>query len=221
MDLHPKIKAQADDITLDRARPIILTDADEVIVQLATCLDEFLHENDMYFDMQSFALVGNIKRKADDMAITGEEISVLMGQFFLEKTEIQPAVPGAPEALAALSDRAQIVVVTNVPLPQREARIKNLKSLGMDYPVVANMGLKGTIVRYLADQAAAPAFFLDDLPPNITSVAQEAEDVHRIHFIADERLAKLLGQADDSHHRADSWPDAHAYIDQHLSAAGF
>lgn len=221
MDLHPKIKDQADEITLDPKRPLIMTDADEVILQLASCLDEFLHENDLYFDMASFALVGNIKRKADDMAITGEEISVLMGQFFLEKAEIMPAVDGAPEALAALSERAQIVVVTNLPIPQREARIKNLKNLGMDYPVVANMGLKGTVVHYLADQVDAPAIFLDDLPPNITSVAQEAPDVHRIHFIADERLAKLLGPADDCHHRTDDWAEARSYMENHLAQVGY
>ncbi|MFN3233641.1 MAG: hypothetical protein ACE363_15990 [Alphaproteobacteria bacterium] len=221
MKLHPDVKSQADDLTLDPSRPLMLVDADEVILQFATCLEEFLHENDLYFDMASFALNGNIKRKADDQAIAAEEIGALIGQFFLEKTEHQPAVPGAPEALASLSTRAQIVIVTNVPIPQRGARIKSLKKHAMDYPVVANMGLKGDIIRYLADMVDAPVYFIDDLPHNLTSVAQAAEDVHRIHFIADDRLAKLLGPAEDSHHRADSWPEAHAYLDQHLSAQGF
>lgn len=221
MDLHPDIKSQADAITIDPARPLILTDADEVIVQLASCLEEFLHENDLYFDMASYALTGNIKRKEDDIAIPAEEVTALMGEFFLEKTEVQPAVPGAPEALKALSERAQVVVVTNVPLPQRGARVRNLISHGMDYPVVANIGLKGHVVQYLSGGVEAPVYFLDDIPHNIASVAKEAAHVHLIHFIGDERLAKLLGPAEDSHFRADTWEKTHAYIDRHLTEAGF
>ena len=221
MNLHPDIKAQADAIVIDPTRPLILTDADEVIVQLASCLEEFLHENDLYFDMASFALVGNIKRKDDDMAVTAEEVTALMGQFFLEKTEVQPAIPGAPEALNALSARAQIIVVTNVPQQQREARVRGLAKLDMSYPLIANIGLKGKIIQYLAVQTEAPVYFLDDLPHNLTSVAKEAEDVHRIHFIGDARLAKLLGPAEDSHHRSDNWPDTQVYIEKHLDDAGF
>ena len=221
MKLHPDVKAQADAVDIDPARPLILTDADEVILQFASCLEEFLHENELYLDMASFALTGNIKCRADDQAIAAEEVGALIGQFFVEKTEDQPPVPGAPAALASLSERAQIVVVTNVPLQQREARIRSLQKNEMDYPVVANIGLKGPAIQYLAAKVETPVYFLDDLPPNLTSVAQMAEQVHRLHFIADERLAALLGPADDCHHRADNWPDMLAYIDGHLTQHGF
>ena len=76
MIVHPDVLAQADRITLDPMRPLILSDADEVLVQFASVLDEFLHENELYLDLVSFALTGNIKRKADDVAITAEEAVV-------------------------------------------------------------------------------------------------------------------------------------------------
>jgi len=199
----------------------MLIDADEVILQFAVCLEEFLHENDLYFDMASFALTGNIRRKEDDTAIAAEEIGALIGQFFVEKTEEQPAVDGAPEALASLSTRMQIVVVTNVPLQQREARIRSLKKLDMDYPLVANIGLKGPAIAHLAGKVQAPTYFMDDLPHQLTSVGEAADHVHLLHFIGDARLAKLLGPVETCDYQSQSWPDMHAYLDRHLAAQGF
>ncbi|MEN3952976.1 hypothetical protein [Iodidimonas sp. SYSU 1G8] len=221
MIVHPDVLAQADRIDLDPSRPLILSDADEVILQFASVLEEFLHENQMYLDMATFALTGNIKRRADDVAVSAEEVSALIGQFFVEKTEVQPAVPGAPEALRALSEKAQIIIVTNVPLQQRDARVRTLKKLGMDYPLIANVGLKGAIVKHLADKVEAPVYFIDDIPPNITSVAQACERVHCLHFVADERLGRLLGPAEHSRHRADNWPDAAAWLTGHMAELGY
>lgn len=221
MILHPDVLSQAERIDLDPARPLILSDADEVILQFASVLEEFLHENELYLDMATFALTGNIKRRIDDVAVSAEEVGLLIGQFFVEKTELQPAVPGAPEALKALAQKAQIVIVTNVPLQQREARIRSLKKLDMDYPLIANIGLKGPVVKYLADQMTAPVYFIDDIPPNITSVAKACDKVQCLHFVADERLGSLLGPAADSHHRADNWPDAAAWLSAHMASNGF
>ena len=221
MTIHPDVLEQADRIALDPLRPLILSDADEVILQFASVLEEFLHENELYLNLESFALTGNIRRKADDVAVTAEEVTALIGQFFVEKTEHQPAVPGAPEALKALSQKAQIVIVTNVPLQQREARIRSLKKLGMDYPLIANIGLKGAVVKHLAEQVDAPVYFIDDIPPNIASVAKACEKVHCLHFVHDARLGGLLGPAENSRHRADNWTDAAAWLTAHMADLGY
>ena len=63
----------------------------------------------------------------------------------------------------------------------------------------------------------APIAFLDDLPPNITSVRKSVPSATLIHFIADPRLAKLLGAADDCDYRIDTWPEAHEALSQALS----
>jgi hypothetical protein len=221
MQLNPDVLAQADRIPLDPDRPLILSDADEVILQFASVLEEFLHENELYLDMATFALTGNIKRQADDVAVSAEEVTALIGQFFVEKTELQPAVPGAPEALRTLSEKAQVVVVTNVPLQQREARIRAMKKLGMDYPLIANIGLKGAVVKHLADKMRAPVYFIDDIPPNIASVAKACDKVHCLHFVADQRLGSLLGPAEESLHRADTWPEAVAWLTDHMASLGY
>ncbi len=221
MTIHPDVLRQADAIVLDPSRPLILSDADEVLVQFASVLEEFLHENELYLNLESFALTGNIRRKADDVAVTAEEVTALIGQFFVEKTEHQPAVPGAPEALRALSEKAQIVIVTNVPLQQREARVRSLRKLGMDYPLIANIGLKGAVVKHLADKVTAPVYFIDDIPPNIASVSQACDRVHCLHFVHDERLGGLLGPAENSRHRADTWPEAAAWLNAHLAEQGY
>ncbi len=73
-----------------------------------------------------------------------------------------------------LAEHAQIVVLTNLPLAQREARQENLKQNGMDYPVIVGSGPKGPAVKWIAQNVDAPIFFLDDIFHNINSVADHA-----------------------------------------------
>ncbi len=88
----------------------------------------------------------------------------------------------------------------------------------MDYPVVVNSGLKGAPVKWLADKVDGPVFFLDDIPHNINSVAEDAPHVHCIHFIADPRLQKLIGKADGATARIDVWVEVHDWITGKINA---
>ena len=97
-------------------------------------------------------------------------------------------------------------------------RIDNLASHGIDFPVVIGSGLKGPAVAWLAQNMQAPVFFLDDIPHNIDSVAEHAPDVHRIHFIADQRLAKLIGPAKGASQRIDVWEEAYEWISDKINA---
>jgi hypothetical protein len=64
----------------------------------------------------------------------------------------------------------------------------------------------------------APVFFLDDITHNIDSVAEHAPDVHRIHFVADPRLAKLIGPASGASKRIDVWEEAQDWITGQIDA---
>ncbi len=82
----------------------------------------------------------------------------------------------------------------------------------MDFPLIANIGTKGQVVQHLTERLTCPSFFIDDIPHNHSSVRKHANHVHRLHFIADRRLAGLLGPAEHSHARLESWPDLHDHI---------
>lgn len=219
--IHGLVRPQLDEFTIDPKRPLIISDADEVLFLFMEAFERFLATRDLWIDLTSFALSGNIKRAGTHDAIGVEETRALLPDFFAEATETMEPVPGAAEALAALSGRAQIVIVSNVPVEQRHARIRAMQRHAMPYPVVANVGAKGGVVRHLAEQAGGPVFFLDDIPHNHMSVATHAEDVRRIHFVADSRLAKLIPASEHSHHRIDDWAEARALIEETLAAAGF
>jgi hypothetical protein len=219
--IHGLVRPQLDAIALDPNRPLIISDADEVLFLFMEAFERFLATRDLWIDLSSFALAGNIKRLGTNEPIGVEAARELLPGFFAEATETMEPVPGAADALAALSERAQVVIVSNVPVEQRDARIRALARHSMAYPVVANVGAKGGVVRHLADQVRGPVFFLDDIPHNHMSVATHAEDVRRIHFVADSRLARLIPASEHSHHRIDDWPTARALIEETLADAGF
>ncbi len=219
--LLPHIAAEIKDITIDPELPLIVCDADEVLLAFMASFETFLHAQDLIFDWSSYRLTGNVKRSTDNMALDQAAVTDVLLQFFAEKTGEIPAVPGASDALATLSGRAQIVVLSNVPPEQSEVRRRALAGHGMDYPLVAGHGPKGPPVKMFAADMRAPVIFLDDSPSHHQSVAEHAEYVLRLHFVHDPRLARLIGPAPACHHRIDDWPGARRLIEAYLDARGF
>ncbi|MBX3447411.1 MAG: hypothetical protein KF765_11715 [Parvibaculaceae bacterium] len=212
---------QIDALTLERGRPLIVSDADEVLLQFMVGLERYLETQGLWIDLRSFALSGNIKRKGTNEPVPPAEMPALLDAFFAASAHDLEVVPGAAAALAELSERAQVVILTNVPLEAKARREACLAAQGIPFPVVANKGLKGGAVRRLAARVEAPVIFLDDIPHNLSSVAKAHAPTRLIHFIADPRLAKLLGPAKDSHFHTTLWPEAHGFIDETLKAEGF
>ncbi len=197
---------------IDPARPLIICDADEVLLQFMAGLEGFLHTHGYFHDFFSFRIHGNVRDLVTKEPITSERMTELLGQFFATQTQHLQPVPGAAAALAKLSRHAQILVLSNLPETSRDARIENLTRHGMPYPVIAGKGPKGVVVKDLIANVRQPVVFIDDLPPHITSVATETPQVHRLHFVADPRLAKLLPPCPDAHRRIDDWPTAEEWI---------
>lgn len=219
--IHDAVMPQLDALDLQEGRPLVITDADEVLFLFVQGFEAYLEDNGFYLDLSSFALVGNIRRADTEEMAPVEDAKALLDGFFRDRTETMTPVPGAAEALAALAERAQVVVLSNLPDSSRGAREKALALAGMPYPVVANTGLKGPAVRHMADRVRAPVYFLDDIPHNHTSVAQAAPDVQRVHFIADPRLARLIGPAEHCHHRVDDWAEVRRLIERELADIGW
>ena len=217
----PAVLEQIEALPLITGRPLIISDADEVLIQFLAGLERYLETRDLWLDLQSFALTGNIRHVGTNEPFAAANMPALLEDFFAAQAEKLDIVPGAADSLATLSERAQIVVLTNVPFAAREARAASLAANGIDYPVIANKGLKGAAVRHLAARVDAPVIFLDDIPHNITSVAKAHAPARLIHFIADTRLARLIPPCSDSHFHTSEWPAAQGFIEQQLSDAGF
>jgi hypothetical protein len=209
------IRRQLDEIHVQRGRPMIITDADEVLFAFMAGLEGYLNGEGLTFDFSSFAITGNVK-DSDGVALDQKAVRQHLGVFFERHTGELAPVNDAAEHLAHLSEKAQIVVLSNIPLAHREARQDALRRHGMNYPLIANEGAKGPAVHDLFTRAAAPAIFIDDIPHNHSSVREHADDVHRLHFVADPRLARLIPKSDDAHERVDTWPEARPIIERRL-----
>lgn len=199
LDLHPE-------------RPLILCDADEVIFAFVAALEDYLTSQGLTLTLRSFALTGNITENASGRVLEHDEVRGHLAGFYDARAHAIDAVPGVQEAMGRLSAAASVVVLTNLALEHRPGREQALRRIGLELPVIANSGLKGPAARALADKVAAPVFFIDDIPHNHASVAVHAPAVTRLHFIADSRLAAMIGKADTADARIDDWPAATDWI---------
>lgn len=198
-------------------RPVVITDADGVLLCFTGGFERFLAERELFLDLTSYRLEGAIRRMDDKTPILQVETMALIEEF-REELDCLEAVDGAVEALAELSKVASIVVLSNVNHRQAVARMRNFAALGLDYPLIANdagsgyMADKGHAVRTLAKKAAAPAFFIDDIPANLISAAAAAPEVKLVHLVESAVLRNLLGQDFPAHIHAESWDEAKRFI---------
>ncbi|MBE8191503.1 MAG: hypothetical protein HAW65_04770 [Alphaproteobacteria bacterium] len=208
-----EILTQLQDLSLDPNRPLIISDADEVLLHFMERLEHFLERKGLWIDLTKFAISGNIRSRETNELV---EVPNLVEDFFATETLHLTPTQGAAESLAALAPYAQIIIFTNLPLFAKAERVQNLASHGMDYPVIVGSGLKGVAVGHIARQIKKPVFFLDDIPHNIDSVAEHSPDTHRIHFVADTRLAARVSAASHASARIDVWSEAYDWIKARL-----
>ena len=203
---------------LKRGRPLVIVDADEVLLRFVEGFDRFLRREGLFLDLTSYRLHGNVKRLDDRIAILDVEVTALLEEFRRELDWLEP-VEGARESLGDLAESAGVVVLTNIAPEQAVSRARNLAALGFDFPLVANTGLKGPAVKYLANHAAAPTWFIDDIPQQLASAAEHAPDVIRIHLIGDTRLKALLTPSPHANLYAEDWAAAGSFIRRRLDKA--
>jgi FMN phosphatase YigB (HAD superfamily) len=201
---------------LTPGRPLVVVDADEVLLRFVDGFDRFLRRQSLFLDLATYRLHGNVRRLDDRSALLDVEVTALLDEFRAGLDWLEP-VEGAVETLTALAPLTGVVVLTNITPAQAEPRARNLKALGLDVPLVANSGPKGPAVRDLANRAAARTFFIDDIPQHLASAAEQAPEVIRIHLIGDARLKALLPPCALAHLYAEDWRAAGAFIRDHLA----
>lgn len=200
------------------SRPLLIVDADEVLLRFAAGFDRFLTARALYLDLVSYRLHGNVRRRDDNSALLDIEVSSLLDEFREALDWLEP-VEGARETVAQLTPLLDIVVLSNVTSAQAAPRLRNFATHGFTLPLVINSGPKGPAVKALVRRSGRPAFFVDDIPQHLASVAETAPDVFRIHLIGDERLKPLLPTSPHAHLRADTWNEAGRFILAKLTEA--
>jgi hypothetical protein len=200
------------------SRPLLITDCDEVLLHMVAHFNDWLdeaHGIDFAFERGSFGDAMTLKATGE--AVPTERVWPLLDQFFREEMHRQTLVPGALDALGRIGEVADIVILTNLGDHAHPWRVRQLESHGIRHEVVTNQGGKGVPARAIRERYGAGATaFVDDLPVHHASVAKHAPEVHRLHMVAEPRLAPAVPKAEHAHVRIDHWPDAADWILERL-----
>jgi len=204
---------QVSQLRLDKSRPLLVCDVDEVVVHFLKGLESWLDRNGLWLDPASFALNGNIKHKNDNQPLAEDLVGPAIMSFFGELTQSLEAIEGAVPALQALAKQGEIVMLSNLPSQFKQERISNLASHGLTFPLVTNSGPKGPAIAAIAAQHIAPVVFMDDHTGYLKSAAEHLPRANLVHFMQDERFGRHVNQKDYIHYRTDNWPDARRHIE--------
>lgn len=202
-------------------RPLIVTDCDEVLLRMVAHFRDWLGEAHGIEMSLSQGFENALRHRETGDLVEREEIWRLLGGFFDSEMHRQDAIPGAVEAMAALSDHADVVVLTNLLDHRRENRTRQLRDLGIDLPVYTNQGPKGPALQAIVAERGGgrPTFFIDDLAVHHGSVAAIAPEVTRLHFIGEPDVAPhatCAFAAGDAHARIDDWAEALPWLMQRI-----
>ena len=199
-------------------RPLLITDCDEVLLHMVSHFRDWLgeaHNVDFAFETGQFGEALSDRRSGE--ILDRDRVWPLLGEFFEGEMHRQTLVPGALDAVGRIGEVADIVILTNLPDAAHPWRVDQLATHGIAHEVVCNRGGKGVPARAIIDRyGASRAAFVDDLPVHHASVAKHAPQVHRLHMIAEPRLAPVIPPAEQAHARIDDWPTATEWLLERL-----
>jgi hypothetical protein len=196
------------------SRPLLITDCDEVLLHMLRHFADWVDEtHDLNFALDCADFGEAFRHKDSGLPVAEERIWPLLDGFFQTEMHRQNIVPGALEALGAIAEVADIVILTNVGDAHHAGRVGQLEALGIRHRVLCNRGGKGRPVARLVEEfGPSVALFVDDLPVHHASVAKHAPGVWRLHMVAEPRIAAHMPPAPDAHARIDEWGIARGWI---------
>lgn len=202
-----------DKLGISRDRPLVIVDVDEVLGLFMKGFGGFLEARGYDFRIDRFALFQNIYARGAAEHLDLETGRALFNEFFATHcAEIEPA-PGAIEALTRLHRRAEILILSNAPPQAEQLRGEWLRRHGLPHPLILSSGPKGPITAGLTAQTPQRTAFVDDLLPNLDSVAEHSPATATFQHVADERLRPLAPSAPERHPRIDDWAELAAAIE--------
>lgn len=203
-------------LSLDPECPLVIVDADEVLVSFALPFSQYLKARNWDLRLIDYSLEYAIWR--DDRVADPVETQALVNGFIDTETHRQPMIHGAQSALQDLSKMAQIVVLSNVPQRRYHDRLTNLAGHGMGHPLIANAGPKGPALRVLGASMRAPVLFIDDSPAQIESASEYAPHIRRVHFSGCEMIRPMMPVVTCADIAPLDWRGVHAFAKATLGA---
>ena len=210
--MTPNTKKQISNLNIDPNLPLMIFDADEVLVHFAEPFATYIKKHNHRLHLTGYRLDNAIKKADTDEVADPDTAKDLVWGFINEETIRQPAAKGAPQALKKLQAYAQIIILSNVPHSVHDDRVANLKSLNMDYPLISNEGMKGPAVREILRNHKAQSFFIDDNPYQVESVYNDNQQTVCVHFSVCDLVKPYMPKAVGASIEPTSWEDLVAQL---------
>ena len=200
----PVTAPSLESLGLSRERPLVIIDVDEVLGLFMAGFGDFVAGHGYEMRVERFALFQNIFPPGSADHIDLAEGRRLFDAYFRESCHEMTPAPGAVQALQRLAPRAELLILSNAPPEAERLRGQWLKRHGLPQALILSSGPKGPITAALVAQTAQPSAFIDDLLPNLDSVAEHAPATATFQHVADERL-RAFAPRSERHPRIDDW----------------
>ena len=195
-------------------KPLLISDCDEVLLHMIGHFAEWIEEAHGYrFALHEPGFANAVRYVDSGEPVPQEKVWPLLDGFFDSEMHRQNVVPGAAEALKAIGEVADIVILTNIGDEYQAGRVRQLEAFDIRHRVLCNRGGKGRpVTELIGTMRPSVTAFVDDLPVHHESVAKHAPQVWRLHMVAEPRVAAHTPPAPHAHARLDDWGEAKNWI---------
>ena len=195
------------------SRPLIITDCDEVLLHMIVPYRDWLEEqHGIAFDLGRGDFAKSMTHVGTGDQIAPDGVWRYLNMFFDDEMHRQFPIAGAVDAMKALAEHADVVVLTNLLDHRQPTRTRQLRDHGLDLRVFTNQGPKGPALKAILDEyRPSRAVFIDDLAQHHDSAASLVPELHRLHLCGEPLLAPHIAcahSAGHAHARIDDWASA-------------
>jgi len=199
------------------SRPLIVCDCDEVLLHMVRHFSDWLNaEHGIAFELNGNPFLQSMTRPGNPEPLTPEDVWALLGGFFDTQMDRQVPIAGAVEAVAALQEAADFVILTNLNDERNAARCEQLRKVGIEVPVFTNQGPKGGTLKAIAQERGANrVVFIDDIASHHSSALDHLPQSIRLQFCGEPAIAPHIPCALDAGHasaRIDNWAQALPWV---------
>ena len=198
---------------------LVVLDIDEVVIHFIEPFRALLEEEGARLHVENFRLTGNVRSISTGAALTGHELDRMTARLYEDQEVRQGLVDGVCQAVAEIEGIADVVFLTAMTPAFYPVRRRLLDAAGLDQPMIATERSKGAVVAELAEIWKGPIVFVDDLPPNLTTVGRSVPGVHLVHLMASDAFRPHLPPLPAGAVSAKDWPDATRRILQRITGS--